>query len=658
MGWGHALPVVVAAVIVVTAVNHAGEPDQQQAPTFRAGIEIGRVTVRVLDADRRPVRNLREDDFTVYLDGVARRVVAFTTDEVGAAKRTAAWDDIAPDVASNALSNPRLVVIILDDGLIPFDPWILKTARSIATKTVEQLQAGDLAAIVFTRDNRVPQDFTDDKAKLLAAVARLDYGFNRRNRIELKYAERRSLDVLRQNIRLLRSVPELRSMIVWVTPGLPDPLEFMAPTFAGLGTLDLPQTEAGRDLHADLTRNLAMATLAGVPVYALSPLGLVADSPTIPNPGMFAGGPISAGGVSAREAFGMATMLRGLSHATGGRAVVQTNAPVDSVAGLFEENTFHYTLGYEAPGSALTDGRYHRIRVEVNRAGVTVEPGGERSFLVPKAGDIKRAPATSTHALAGLLPMGDVPLRLSAASLAEATAPGRGAVQGRLFVTVGVDLPASDATEDEINLDVRVFDAEGRRQIERRDQTSRLRMSASNVSRTHDFVVPITLAPGHYNLRVAAQSKLRSRSGSVYTSFSIPNYSASAVSMSDVVLSAEPVAGSTSGKATDLLPVRPTTRRDFEQRDSASVFARVYWGLSSSVAPAASMAATIVDRDNLQVFTRTTPLAPEAGASLPSTDYSLNLPLAALKPGEYLLTLRLSSSQAEALVRHVRFQVK
>jgi hypothetical protein len=59
MGWGHALPVVVAAVIVVTAVNHAGEPDQQQAPTFRAGIEIGRVTVRVLDADRRPVRNLR-----------------------------------------------------------------------------------------------------------------------------------------------------------------------------------------------------------------------------------------------------------------------------------------------------------------------------------------------------------------------------------------------------------------------------------------------------------------------------------------------------------------------------------------------------------------------------------------------------------------------
>src|SRR5688572_15434975 len=199
---GHAFLVVVATLIVVTAVNHAGEPAQQQAPTFRAGIEIGRVTVRVLDEDRRPVRNLREGDFTVYLDGVVRRVVAFTTDEVGASKRTVSWRDVAPDVASNALNNPRLVVLILDDGLIPFDPWILKTAKSIATKTVEQLQAGDLAAIVFTRDNRVPQDFTADKAKLLAAVARLDYGFNRRNRIELKYAERRSLDVLRQNIQL------------------------------------------------------------------------------------------------------------------------------------------------------------------------------------------------------------------------------------------------------------------------------------------------------------------------------------------------------------------------------------------------------------------------------------------------------------------------
>jgi hypothetical protein len=74
----------------------------QQRPTFKSGIDVARVTVRVLDKNRKPVRDLTEKDFTILLDGQPRPIVAFTTDDAeGPVAPTAPWmRDVAPDVAA------------------------------------------------------------------------------------------------------------------------------------------------------------------------------------------------------------------------------------------------------------------------------------------------------------------------------------------------------------------------------------------------------------------------------------------------------------------------------------------------------------------------------------------------------------------------------
>ena len=54
---------------------------------------------------------------------------------------------------------------------------MVRRARDMATAFIEGLGPTDLAAVVFTRDNRNAQDFTRDRARLLAAANRLSGGF-------------------------------------------------------------------------------------------------------------------------------------------------------------------------------------------------------------------------------------------------------------------------------------------------------------------------------------------------------------------------------------------------------------------------------------------------------------------------------------------------
>src|SRR6188474_2494811 len=100
---------------------------QQQPPVFRSGVDVIRLDVSVLDKDRRPVRGLGPENFTVVENGKPQRIVAVT--EVSAAEQDptpSAWMRmVTPDVAANDLTDMvgtgRFVAIIMDDWNIPFD---------------------------------------------------------------------------------------------------------------------------------------------------------------------------------------------------------------------------------------------------------------------------------------------------------------------------------------------------------------------------------------------------------------------------------------------------------------------------------------------------------------------------------------------------------
>src|SRR5690349_9700450 len=75
--------------------------------------------------------------------------------------------DIAPDVGTNQdLQERRLFLIVIDDAAIQANVFAMKSVREVAKRTIDRFGPSDLAAVVFTRDNRNSQDFTADRARL------------------------------------------------------------------------------------------------------------------------------------------------------------------------------------------------------------------------------------------------------------------------------------------------------------------------------------------------------------------------------------------------------------------------------------------------------------------------------------------------------------
>jgi hypothetical protein len=74
-------------------------------PSFRAGVELVRLDVRVTDADGRPVRDLRQDEIEVVEDGESRPVVLFQhMEEPAGSNAEVASHTIAGEVSTNRVT--------------------------------------------------------------------------------------------------------------------------------------------------------------------------------------------------------------------------------------------------------------------------------------------------------------------------------------------------------------------------------------------------------------------------------------------------------------------------------------------------------------------------------------------------------------------------
>ena len=120
------------------------------------------------------------------------------------------------------------------------------------------------------------------------------------------------------------------------------------------------------------------AALARVPIYGFSIAGLMADG-DVRNSSMLPT-ELRTPIFNARSATAGNDGLRILAAASGGRAIVDDNEPVRFVPAIFDENSAYYLIGYKAT-YGLTDGHSHRLKIRVNRPGVTVFPADRLSAV-------------------------------------------------------------------------------------------------------------------------------------------------------------------------------------------------------------------------------------------------------------------------------------
>jgi len=671
------LAALAAALIAVLVASTA----RGHAQTFRSSIDVVQLDVSVLDRDRRPVRGLAGTDFTVLIDGQPRPVVSFDAVDLPAPPPppTAPWmRDIAPDVVTNTHPGRRVVVILIDDwSFSQADSGPTQTAvggvfglqktREIARSIVEGLGPDDLAAVMYTELNDAAQDFTNDRAKLLTAIARgklfpgaaafqssesAPQDLSATDPLGLMrgscYCGMCSVDALERVSRALRALPQMRKVVFYISAGAPIAQEGVARPEEGAVYQNL-MVSCNLQKRVAMMRTFREAQLSNVTIQAIDPKGLAVGDMAVAAPD----DPMSGASTLRVE------YLRTVAETTGGRAVVNDNDMEREVPALFAETASYYLLGVDT-GSLKDDGKAHKIEVKVNRPDVEVRT--RKSFFVPTAKErqsLQAATAVSDvrDAIAGPLPKSEVPLEVSVAPFAESS--GR---RASLAVVLGVSRPLNpsavrDARPERIEVISAAFEPDSGKGEGERRQTFDVSFKATDTDGgTFEALSRLPIAPGRHQVRVGVKTA-DGKAGSVYTYVDVPDFARDALTMSGLVFSTAPAPmHAPPGEFSGLLPRLPTARREFRAADRVSVLVRAYRAESNRSAPAPQMTARLTNASDQVVLTTTASVDAASWQTQRSGDYILALPVATLSDGEYLLTIDANAGGRTA-TRATRFRI-
>jgi hypothetical protein len=187
----------------------------------------------------------------------------------------------------------------------------------------------------------------------------------------------------------------------------------------------------------------------------------------------------------------------------------------------------------------------------------------------------------------------------------------------------------------------------------------------------------LELPPGRYQLRLAVETSvegarvsdrspkvalfgigedLSSKTGSIYCDVDVPDFQNERLAMSGVALMTSPPTPSGPPRAlANVLPVIPTTLRDFMTTDAVDGFVRVSQGGTEVLEPV-TITLRIVDARGTTVAEQTEELSQSVFSRDRTADYRFALPLAGLSRGQYLLTVASRAARASAK-REVRFTI-
>lgn len=615
----------------------AGAPGRQR---FLTGIDVVSVDVSVLDRGRQPVRDLRASDFTVLENGKPQQIEYFQHIQLpDPPPMAASWvKDVAADVARNdMLRERRLVVLLMDDAMMPFDGQMVASAKQVGRDVVDRLGPGDLAAVVFTRDNRGAQNFTSDKARLLAAIDTFEAsGYSPPGLGDLPV---QSAQVLYRLSEGLARVPDRRKAVVHVSIGIP---------------LEIDTHEAPGDtsyLTWLAKRTMGIAQRGNVNIYTADPGGL--DGVRFY---MLRGNRRTESFVIERiedSANRFRDFLKAIADQTGGHAFINTNEFTSRIEQMFRETGSFYLLGYR-PQDQRADGRFRRLQVRVNRRGVTVR-ARSGDYAPPSKDSRMTLPEFPVDdALAALVPRTELPLELSAAAFAVPGQP-----EAAVVLTLGAHAPrnqtAPSAAGERVDVLFGAFTPEA-------DPRGSLRLTLDltvaadrDGARAYEVLGRLDLRPGRYELRASAASK--AASGSVYTYLEVPEFTRDPLSLSDVAIGTTPARIAGNGEAAaGVLPFLPTTRRVFDAAAHVTSFFRVHQGGSAAPGPVALTLRVIDTADQTVVDERQTMEAAAFGPAR-SAEVRWTVSRARLAPGSYLYAVE-ASDGTHVAKRAVRFEVR
>ncbi len=526
---------------------------------------------------------------------------------------------------------------------LPPDPAMVANSKKIAKSAIEHLGAQDLAAVVFTRNGARSQEFTRDRARLLAAVDALTTnGYNPAQSTELESSMvLSSIDAVANLARSLGSVTDRRKAVIWIGIGIPsNPWEMSS------------NVGLQKELYLRWVTAMDAVRRANVNIFPIDPAGLGGLGSFLNIHGLSSAPPDRAGSTAPREDLAGARVqlfrsyLQGLADNTGGRAFTSSNEFDSKIAQIWARPDRSICSDTHRRTRRRPDDS-RKIQVKVNRPGVTIR---NRPGYYPAGPEPARALGTSpvsplVAALSGLLPRRDLPIRITVASLAG---PDDGI--GAVIVAASLKPPIPPAMG---GVDV-LFEALGADGKLAGSQHARATLSTRPGSTQFEAAVRLQLPVGRYQVRTAAGSEALGGSGQRVHRCRRARLPEGCL----VVVRARSwaTAGESPIGAWPNAPLTPITSRAFATTDDASVFARLYQGGEAPVV-AAIVRTRILDESGAARLDTSETVPPERFGSGRATDVIRVLPLSRLTSGSYLLWLEAQVGRTVTR-RDVRFDVK
>jgi VWFA-related protein len=533
---------------------------QQKMPVFIVESDMVVVDVTARDGKGKLIDDLKREDFKIFEDNVPQNIVTFSAENVaiGPVGKSADQDtgkteasqskpqpvvnlalNLTAPVKKEDLVDKRLVILFFDLSSLENENLIrsVDAARDFIAK---QTGPQDLMAIAtYSSTLSLVQDFTNDRELLLKILkeiaseeseeSALDTGTTTESTDEVFVPDSvqfnvfntdRRLSALETLAKMYREFPERKSLI-YFSSGM---------------------TTTGVENNAQIRSTVDTANRSNMSIYAVDSQGLVALPP---------GGDASRGSAGS-GAFGGSGMMQQrnslsgsqetlvtLSHDTGGRSFTDSNDLSLAMKQVQVDTNVYYVLGYLSSNSK-EDGKYRKIRVEVNRPGlkITHRPGyfAAKAFrqLTQQEKDLQLAQAMNVER-----PFVDVPLILEADYFRKDN--------GTNYVPISIEILGDGLKfedkganrEGKFEFIAQAFDPKGRVAGIARDSVS-LKLLAEKAEKLKSggifYSTGFQLRPGAYKLKFLVRDNVTGNLGSFEQPINVPVIDLKKLGISSIVL--------------------------------------------------------------------------------------------------------------------------
>jgi VWFA-related protein len=665
----------------------------------------------VFDKQGHFVNGLTRDNFALRVDGKPRPIQSFDQITAGSDEET----QLAVARGSNTLNPKRPVP--LDRGRTVFfyiddfhmDPGGFSAARKVIQNFIDKdMGQNDQAAIASaTGQIGFLQQLTGDRTVLRTALSRLGvrtYSVRDSDRppmseYEALLIDRNDRDVLEFFVtETMRMNPGLtREIATGIVRGRSQSItgqasNFNTNTLIGLERLvRSAKSIPGRkilfflsggflienrrgDSFTRLRDVVSSAAKSGVVIYSMDTRGLVASLKDASSDYAF-----DPSGRLENATHGelLATQdgMYSLAADTGGKAIFNTNDLRQGLVPAIKETSVYYLLAWQ-PDTEQKQGRFRTIDVSVvGRPDLTVRVRKGFFDLDPKpvttsknekpTEDTKSIPTKLREAVTAPYPATTLPITLGVDYYDVA---GKGAIATTSIQVPGEFLSFTEQPDKKVQAVVDVtgvfFDDKG---VPKASFMERIVTTAPSLDATRDYSndiiysYPALLAPGLYQVRVAAREDKSSKIGSSYAWIEIPDLAKHTLTMSSVLLG-ERTQSTRTDVSSDggVSPVALSANHRFRRASTLRLLLFAYNTVLSPTdqKPDVAVQVQVVRDDQPVITTALRKITTEGVSDLARLPYAAEIPLRELLPGQYHLQVSIIDKLSkQSASRQTKFEV-